>query len=231
MRTATVSRVTTSSSGPWSKPCCCGAVGTSPAATPTGSSCGSCSANATPGGRPGWPRSWPCCGRSPPGGWRRASGCGCGWRRAAPSAWRATPTRCRVGSSASGWRPGCTPSGSRSGTPRGRWKRCPGCGGGASTGSTTGTSSTGWCASRGRSPTTATRRTCSPAAASAWPTTPSASSGRSGRPRSTCGSSTWRLGRARPASRRPWRDCWPRACHRRRPRWRRGCVRVTGHCQ
>ena len=48
---------------------------------------------------------------------------------------------------------------------------CRGCGAGASTGSSTGTSSTGWSASRGRSPTTATATTCSPAAASAWPTT------------------------------------------------------------
>src|SRR5262249_46841829 len=73
-----------------------------------------------------------------------------------------------------------SPTTSRCGTPSGWSSGCRGCAAGASTGSPTGTSSTGWCASRGRSPATAIATSCSRRAASAWPTTGWWSSGRNG---------------------------------------------------
>src|ERR1019366_2739767 len=52
-----------------------------------------------------------------------------------------------------------------------RWNSCRGCAATANIVWTTGTSSTGWCGSRGPSPTTATVSTCFPAARSGRPTT------------------------------------------------------------
>ena len=59
------------------------AAGTSRTVRPTCSSCAACWNSSTPAGGHGWPRRWRCCGRYRPGGWRRASGYGPGWTRAA----------------------------------------------------------------------------------------------------------------------------------------------------
>ena len=95
-----------------------------------------------------------------------------------------------------------TRSRSRSGTPNAASSGSLGCGAGASTASSIGTSSTGWCGSRGRSPTTATGPSCSPPAASAWPTICWSSSSRCGQRRSTWAFSTWRPGSPRLAWKR-----------------------------
>jgi hypothetical protein len=145
-------------------------------------------------------------------GWSRASGCACGWTRAARSMCAATPTRWPAGWLASRWRHACTPSGSRCGTPSVWWKRCRGCVGVASTGSSIVTSSTGWCASRGPSPIIAIARIYSRAVVSAWPMTCCGNGSRSGRPGNTCTSCTWRRGGRRAASRRRWGGYWQASC-------------------
>ena len=56
----------------------------------------------------------------------------------------------------------------RSGTGSARWRNCRGCAAGASIASTTGTSSTGWCASPARLRTTGIATSCFRPAGSAW---------------------------------------------------------------
>src|SRR5262245_55174173 len=104
---------------------------------------------------------------------------------------------------------------------------CPGCGAGTNTASTTGTSSTGWCASLGRLPSTATARSCSPRASSGWPMTPWHAARRVRRTGSTYGSCTWRRGTARPRWRTCCAACWIRDS---RSAWRRSSQRWAWAC-
>src|ERR1019366_1102397 len=107
------------------------------------------------------------------------------------------------------WRRGCTWTRWKSGTARRRSGRCRGCGGGESIVSIIATSSTGWCASRERSSTTVTARSCFPAADSAWRSicckkswdAPQAA-------KSTCGFWSWRPSRARSKWTRLCASCW-----------------------
>ena len=112
-------------------------------------------------------RNGSCCGRCRRAGWDSASACGCGWTRGSMIRVErnvySVPSRL-IGEMGRGpdvrrARRGLvrrTEGGAIAAT---AWPR-------QTSASTTGTSSTGWCASRGPSPTTVTVRTCSPAAAS-----------------------------------------------------------------
>ena len=63
------------------------------------------------------------------------------------------------------------PSGSKSGTPSGRWKRCRGLRERTNIGSTIGISSIGWYASRGPLSITGIGKSCFPAVRFGWPMT------------------------------------------------------------
>ena len=103
-------------------------------------------------------RRWPCCRPCRPGGWRWPGGSrprvdsGQHDPRRRQRLLAAQPTD-RRSRSMSTW----GPRPSRSGTGPGSWTPCLGCGAGANIASSTATSSTGWCASPGRSRSTAYR--------------------------------------------------------------------------
>ena len=191
----------------WSKRCCCVAVGILLIERSMGNWCRrwwSCGMPVEP------PRSawrWVTCGRclavaSRP--WN-ANVCVCGV--AARSGSNTRPIRCQPACVAKRSRHASAWRRSRCGM-RSNWcNACPVCVAKTSIGSTTGTSSTGWCVSPARLPAIFTAKRCIRRWLIAGLTMPWWSSNPEERTRSTCGSCTWPAAKAKPRWKPPWCNC------------------------
>ena len=209
-RTATSSNRTGGSRRRWSRPCCCVAAGTSRAVKPMSDSCRSWWPLAMRAAGSGWTEELPRLRRLPER--RRES-----YKRVSVRVDTGKPDPRRpqhlFGSQPVDRREGrgAAVRGTRRGLVR------PEGGGAFSTPawaeeasrSTTGTSSTGWCGSRGLLRTIVTGRSCFRRAAFAWPTTPCGKRSRSVATRSIWGFSTWRHARARRRWTRRCERFWP----------------------